>query len=487
MKHAATTALIFCASAQCLATDGDGIWTDPAGDAVIRRTDPGADAPLPPGYVPIDLLKISLRGWTPDTPADPYTGAFRTDDAHFFRLDVTLAGVVAPPGPGGFNGFDYDPYRYGDRPFFGYIELDVDDQKNSGGELTPLAFNRYLANVGRFGLSPNGSISERMVRSADDLNTSFFIGPQFERTGGEFSLAMCGCWEPLIVSQNGNSDFRFDAGETWIVEGRFFERFQSMRTESVLFGGSEPGMFDPVVRLRFRHDPVTDTTTVSLVFPITQEGAAFLADEPQQPMDFDITNHTSIEEALADLIESAEYATGPLGELLDPWEGRDYDDYRRPRQWGVTALIGTMPLTEQPGAPFIWTDTGFGEHFADLNDDDVSNGLDRAIILAAIADMDGTSADADGTVDGRVTIPNFGPAFDLRDLDANGVIDHRDAALAGCPADIAEPFGIVNFFDLARFIALFQKQDPAADLNADGVLNFFDFSDYLAAFNTPCD
>ncbi len=56
---------------------------------------------------------------------------------------------------------------------------------------------------------------------------------------------------------------------------------------------------------------------------------------------------------------------------------------------------------------------------------------------------------------------------------------------ATCPPDLNND-GVLNFFDLSRFINLFQQQDPAADFNGDGLLNFFDFSAYLLAFNGGC-
>lgn len=60
-------------------------------------------------------------------------------------------------------------------------------------------------------------------------------------------------------------------------------------------------------------------------------------------------------------------------------------------------------------------------------------------------------------------------------------------AAEACPADLAEPFGALNFFDLAAFLSLFQNGDPAADLAAPfGTLNFFDVSAYLAAYNAGC-
>ena len=58
----------------------------------------------------------------------------------------------------------------------------------------------------------------------------------------------------------------------------------------------------------------------------------------------------------------------------------------------------------------------------------------------------------------------------------------------GCSlADLAEPFGVLNFFDLAAYMALFNAGDPAADLASPlGVLNFFDVASYLGQFNTGC-
>jgi hypothetical protein len=46
--------------------------------------------------------------------------------------------------------------------------------------------------------------------------------------------------------------------------------------------------------------------------------------------------------------------------------------------------------------------------------------------------------------------------------------------------------GVINFFDLVNFIALFNVGDPGADLNDDGQLNFFDLSAYLTLFNQGC-
>lgn len=55
-----------------------------------------------------------------------------------------------------------------------------------------------------------------------------------------------------------------------------------------------------------------------------------------------------------------------------------------------------------------------------------------------------------------------------------------------CPADLAPPYGTLNFFDLAAYLGLYSSQDPAGDLNNDGQFNFFDVSTYLALYNAGC-
>ena len=65
-------------------------------------------------------------------------------------------------------------------------------------------------------------------------------------------------------------------------------------------------------------------------------------------------------------------------------------------------------------------------------------------------------------------------------------IKQSDAPLACSAADLAEPFGELNFFDVSEFLALFSASDPAADLNSDGAFNFFDVSEFLSTFSAGC-
>lgn len=89
---------------------------------------------------------------------------------------------------------------------------------------------------------------------------------------------------------------------------------------------------------------------------------------------------------------------------------------------------------------------------------------------------------------------------DVGDLSGNGLPDivvASDDSFSGirmlynpltppCPADLNGD-GSLNFFDIARAIALFNAGDPAIDLAEPfGTINFFDLAAYLNRFNAGC-
>lgn len=74
---------------------------------------------------------------------------------------------------------------------------------------------------------------------------------------------------------------------------------------------------------------------------------------------------------------------------------------------------------------------------------------------------------------------------------AGGQAANRIAKWQGCPTASACPpdlnaDALLNFFDIATFLNLYQAQDPIADWNSDGLFNFFDLASYLNAFNAGC-
>ncbi len=90
------------------------------------------------------------------------------------------------------------------------------------------------------------------------------------------------------------------------------------------------------------------------------------------------------------------------------------------------------------------------------------------------------------TMDSFLTHPSDAPTASHLMQDIEWSFHQRNWSDA-CSADLAAPFGELNFFDLAAYLALFNAQDPGADLaEPHGVLNFFDLAAYLNAFNAGC-
>lgn len=86
-----------------------------------------------------------------------------------------------------------------------------------------------------------------------------------------------------------------------------------------------------------------------------------------------------------------------------------------------------------------------------------------------------------------IPVTNFSSSIDLIDLDATNNDSGDFQVNEPCLADLAAPFGSLNFFDVAAYIGLFNAGDPAADLAAPfGLVNFFDISEFIAQFNAGC-
>ena len=92
----------------------------------------------------------------------------------------------------------------------------------------------------------------------------------------------------------------------------------------------------------------------------------------------------------------------------------------------------------------------------------------------AAADFDG-----DGTIDLAATNNN----------DLQSITFHFQRALDGGPcstADFAEPYGVLDFFDVLEFLGAFTAHENRADLADDGVFDFFDVAAFLGVFSAGC-
>lgn len=66
-------------------------------------------------------------------------------------------------------------------------------------------------------------------------------------------------------------------------------------------------------------------------------------------------------------------------------------------------------------------------------------------------------------------------------------VDDLRIEYTGCDnaptADLAPPFGVLDFFDVTAFLNLYNARDPAADFDQNGQWDFFDVSAFLGLYN----
>jgi hypothetical protein len=55
-----------------------------------------------------------------------------------------------------------------------------------------------------------------------------------------------------------------------------------------------------------------------------------------------------------------------------------------------------------------------------------------------------------------------------------------------CPADIAEPFGVLDLADIVAFVSAFTVQDPVADFDGNGVFDLADITGFVSSFVAGC-
>ncbi|MFK7885001.1 MAG: GC-type dockerin domain-anchored protein [Phycisphaerales bacterium] len=91
------------------------------------------------------------------------------------------------------------------------------------------------------------------------------------------------------------------------------------------------------------------------------------------------------------------------------------------------------------------------------------------------------------SLSGTVGQPDAGPIQTGGTFELAGGFWPAAIETVGCPADLAAPFGVLNFFDVSTYISLYNANDPGADLAAPlGVLNFFDVAAFISAYNAGC-
>ncbi|MFO0974146.1 MAG: dockerin type I repeat-containing protein [Phycisphaerae bacterium] len=498
IARALTAALLLLARAAAAAPPT--IWTDPAGDALVRRTDVGNSGTINPQQHRLpDILETRIGRFAPNEPeCNLFLGAWSTSGG-FMRLDVVLAGLMNPPGPLGYDSKwpVYAPFLYGPNAVFGFVEVDMDNDFDTGGEADAPQY-RYLGALGRFGGTPAGILSERMAYDASCLDGDLLTGPAVERSGEEFHLAFLAEeveWIEIRTEKPGGNPGLFESGEEWWLHGRLWHRAHGFEDFATICPARN-GRYEPDVTVRVRHDSVSDRTTFSLVYPLTHAAAASMNDPPggYEPLNGCDYDRNSIEEALSGLKSSAA-AAGPYDRMqpgfqfIAGWEFKNISAQLNADAWRIDALLGTAyPVEPLVSDTFIWTDAQPNSCFGDFNGDGVLDSADLGLLNAYIADHDGDpqfDSDGDGG-NGQLTVPDFAQRFCLYDTNYDGIVQATDAVLLG-DLDINQVVDLDDVDDFVRALV-----DPAGyppshagwspvprgDFNGDGRLDGADIAGF---------
>lgn len=467
---------------------------DGTGDWLIRRTDPGRTLPLDPvAHRPADVIEIILGRWTPAAPrTDLFTGAYALDGL-FVRIDVRLCGLHNPPGR--TDPPYFDPFAYGPHPVFAFIEVDLDRDVETGGELDYPEY-RYVGNAVRFGGMPAvPALLNRFARRAADFDGNIETPPYVDRSGEEFHLALMGRELDGIQEVSGDGDLLFESGEVWWLTGRWFHRAHGYERFSFAQGGTVSGAYDPRCTLEFAHEPVADTTRIALVFPLTNQGAALMWGQTVQAPNANCSDQFSVHEALMDLHMSAMYwerfpSGDPAQVLINGWRRHGNPGmFLLPTRWDVQALLGSSyTAAHAQDELFAWTDVYPNARRGDVNGDDAADRLDQLLIQNYIVlhDLD------DGVPDGRVVLPNVAVNFDLFDVNHSGVIDELDVLLVGPPGDL-DGDGDVDLLDCAALQGCASGAGAPhapgacglADIDMDGDVDGEDFVRFAGVWAGP--
>ncbi len=115
---------------------------------------------------------------------------------------------------------------------------------------------------------------------------------------------------------------------------------------------------------------------------------------------------------------------------------------------------------------------------------------DRAEVVVPLATLGGDDGVMGfGAVSGVPLDAEFIEPFDYAPDFVLGMplVDQTSPIAEHCPADLAEPFGQLDFSDVVAFLTAFAAMDPAADLAAPaGQWDFSDVVAFLGAFGAGC-
>jgi len=220
--------------------------------------------------------------------------------------------------------------------------------------------------------------------------------------------------------------------------------------------------------------------------PIDTFGLSLRNDTNPEFLD-DLSRYGQVEMGVDVLVNYIEFFGVPAGR---EWvlELRDYDNVSTGLPWvSVWYNLGVLPSSSEDGwvtfsIEFDPTQTELPAGWGGYGDEDPNT-------FEPILPADRTFADVLASVDQAVFtsyVPGFFYGFTHFDLQVDNVFIR--SASAGCnEADLAEPFGSLDFSDVIAFLSAFDAGAGEADLAEP--FGSFDFSDvvaFLNAFGTGC-
>ncbi|MCP4593993.1 MAG: hypothetical protein GY842_24945 [bacterium] len=479
-------------------TGAKQVFMDPADDMALRRTDDDPSVDPLTGNWP-ELRYATLGHWIPaDAGADPYFGVYSTNgdcntNCDFFRLDMVFDGLVNPPGE---VAVPYNPTQYGPNPLFGWVELDIDANENTGGDTDQPSLG-YSANVARWGGMPQGTrFVDRISADGEPWGGTFGALPATYRSGQEFFLIFQGDFYASADCVDGNSNGAFESGETWTLGGDFFWRAPGYDPITYAL------LYRPYVTIRFKHSIIEDATMVSFVYPLDNTAHAALYGSTRESHNFSSSDANSINEAMFDLnLAGYDPPPGTSGHayrpLLEDWGSQDPLDHLDPWNWRCTFLFGTvLDSVAQGGEALVWTDAWPNVVADDFNGDGLVTKTDLQMLTDYITTHDGeANYDADGQVNRQIDRASFSDRFSMHDGDYDGLVTTN-----GFPVQDACDYDNDDYVDLEDFRA-FQAcysttpLDPevlanvgcldAFDDNGDLDVDLNDFAVFRSVLNGP--
>lgn len=470
------------------------IVRDPPTDAVIRRTDAGNNDPINPLVQRLpDIVEMRL-GWIMQSNYDDdvFRGTGRAT-AEYMKFELVLDGLINPPGPIAYGQNPiYNPILYGPSPLYGFIEFDIDSDENTGGEFD-YPYSRYLGNVARFsGLPHVPQLINRAAEDYSDLDGDIATPPFVDRSGEEFHLTFLA--EDIesieiIAEATGGNPALFEAGEVWNIHAHWFHRAHGW--EPFLFlCWEQNGEYEPEVTVRFAHSIVTNQTTVTLIYPLTNNGQSFDDAICTRGTIYDgcPDNQNSILEALSELQFCAANPIDPWDPnfvMLANWATKNPNSFLFPETWRMMALVGTAFQAEPTiGGHYVWTDVWPNPRHGDFNGDCQIDAVDTAKLWGYIQQHDGQfDFDDDGSsTNNSILLHYFAQGCCMYDTDYDGIVSMQDSIV---PGDM-NLNGALDIYDLPDFVQALlypaayapthNGQDPTwrGDLNCDDTLDGLD-------------